>query len=109
MVIHSASLAAYAHIGLRLYFTGFLFAGFNITGIGYLGATAQSEWAFAASLMRGFVAIVAFAFLLPAFLGMTGIWLAFPAAELVTACVTITGLRRKSASGSSSGGRMNLG
>ncbi len=106
---HSASLAAYAHIGLRLYFTGFLFAGFNITGIGYLGATAQSEWAFAASLMRGFVAIVAFAFLLPAFLGMTGIWLAFPAAELVTACVTITGLRRKSASGSSSGGRMNLG
>ena len=88
----SASLAAYAHAGLRLYFTGFLFAGFNIVGIGYLGATAKSEWAFAASLMRGFVAIAAFAFLLPHFLGMTGIWLAFPTAELTTACVTITGL-----------------
>lgn len=85
---HSAGLAVYANVGLRLYFIGFIFAGFNIVGTGYLSATAQAGWAFAASVMRGFVAIVGFAFVLPMALGMTGVWLAFPAAELATAVVT---------------------
>lgn len=33
---HSAELAAYAHTGMRLYFIGFLFAGINIVGAGFL-------------------------------------------------------------------------
>ena len=92
---HSAGLAAYANVGLRLYFAGFLFAGFNIVGTGYLSATAQAGWAFAASVMRGFAAIGLFAFVLPLILGMTGVWLAFPAAELATAAVTAFALIRK--------------
>jgi len=92
---HSAQLAAYAHDGLRLYFLGFLFAGFNIVGTGYLSATAKAGWAFAASLLRGCVAIVAFAFLLPMVFGLAGVWLAFPAAELATAVVTSYALLRQ--------------
>lgn len=91
---HDAKLAQYAGDGLRLYFTGFLFAGINIVGSGFLSAVESVKWAFAASIMRGFVVILAAAFLLSALFGMTGVWLAFPVAELVTMCVTLCGLRK---------------
>lgn len=81
-------MASYAVRGMKLYFIGFLFAGFNIVGTGYLSAVEEAKWAFAASVLRGVVAISACAVLLSAVLGMTGIWLAFPAAEFLTAIVT---------------------
>ncbi len=87
-----ATLAAYAETGLRLYFTGFLFAGINIVGTGILSAVESAKWAFTASILRGFVLILLFAFTLSAAFGMNGVWLAFPAAEFGTMLVTITGL-----------------
>lgn len=80
-------MAEYAIAGMRLYFIGFLFAGFNIIGTGFLSATAQAGWAFVTSILRGFVAITVFAFLLSVLFGMTGIWLAFPASECLTSIV----------------------
>ena len=44
--------------------------------------------------MRGFVAILIFAFVLSALFGMTGVWLAFPAAELVTMILSIIGMKK---------------
>ena len=81
----NAELAAYGVTGLRLYFTGFLFAGFNIVGTGILSATESARWAFLASVSRGFVVIILCAFALSYLFGMNGVWLAFPAAELATA------------------------
>jgi putative MATE family efflux protein len=86
-------LTEYATLGLRFYFVGFLFAGINIVGTAALSAVEAAKSAFAASVLRGFVAILIFAFTLPVFLGMSGVWLAFPAAELVTMAVTLTALR----------------
>ena len=77
-------MAAYAITGLRLYFTGFLFAGFNIAATGYFSATAAARQAFLCSILRGFAAIIVCAFVLSALFKMTGVWLAFPAAELIT-------------------------
>lgn len=91
----SAELAAYAETGMRIYFTGFIFAGFNIVGTGFLSATERAGAAFVCAILRGAAAIVGFAFLLAALLGMTGVWLAFPAAELLTAAVTLTALLRR--------------
>lgn len=88
----SAQLAEYARSGIRIYFIGFLFAGFNIVGIGYLSATANAGWAFAASIMRGIAAIIVFAFILSALFGMTGVWMAFPAAECMTSLVTLAAI-----------------
>lgn len=51
---HSAELAAYAHTGMRLYFIGFLFAGINIVGAGFLSATERARESFVTSVMRGF-------------------------------------------------------
>lgn len=85
-------LAAYAVPGIRMYFTGFLFAGFNIVGTGFLSATEKAGWAFAASILRGFVAISACAVIMSVCFGMMGVWLAFPTAEFLTALVTGSGL-----------------
>ena len=81
---HSAQLADYAIPGLRLYFLGFLFAGANIVKSGFYSATGRGRESSILALCRGVVAIVAFAFLLSHLFGTTGVWLAFPAAELFT-------------------------
>ena len=86
------TLATYAENGLRLYFIGFLFAGLNIVGTAILSAVESAKYAFAASISRGFVAIILFAFLLSTLFGLNGVWLAFPAAEFVTMLITLYGL-----------------
>ena len=78
--------------GIKLYFIGFLFAGINIVGTGFLSATEKAGWAFAASILRGFIAISVCAVVMSICFGMVGVWLAFPVAELLTALVTGRGL-----------------
>lgn len=90
---NSYLLKEYAISGMKLYFIGFLFAGFNIVGTGFLSATEKAASAFAASISRGLAAIVVMALLLAWLMGMTGVWLAFPAAEAVTTVITGAGLR----------------
>ena len=85
-------LASYAENGLRLYFIGFLFAGMNIVGTAILSSIESAKYAFFASISRGFVAIIIFAFVLSALLGLNGVWLSFPAAEFVTMLITLYGL-----------------
>ena len=84
---HDLLLAAYADSGLRLYFIGFLFAGINIVGTAALSAVESVKYAFCASISTIF-----FAFVLSACFKMTGIWLAFPAAEFATMFITLSGL-----------------
>lgn len=85
---HSAQMAVLAGKGLRLYFMGFIFAGINIVGTGYLSATDDPKGAFLASSLRGFLFIIPSAVLLSSIWGMRGIWLAFCVAEGMTAFFT---------------------
>lgn len=75
------ALQQMAEQGLRLYFLGFPFAGLNLITASFLGAAEHPGRSLRLSLLRGFVSIVAAALLLAALLGLTGVWLAFPAAE----------------------------
>ena len=86
---NNPSMASLAVVGMHLYFIGYIFASVNIVACGYLGATEAATWSFVTSLSRGLVAILIFAFILSAIFGMTGIWLAFPAAEAVTLILSI--------------------
>lgn len=83
----SREMAEYATVGLKIYFLGYLFAGFNIVGTGYLSATENAGWAFLISILRGIVAIITCAVILSKLFDMTGIWLAFPVAEGLTAII----------------------
>lgn len=90
----SAELAALGAEGIRLYFIGFLPAGLNIVLTGFLSASERAVSAFVAALMRGFAAIIGFAFLLSALFGITGLWLAFPASETLTLIFAAVSVRR---------------
>jgi len=67
--------------GLRIYFTGILFAGFNIIFSVYFTAREQAWPSQMISLLRGFALIIPITFLLSAFWGLCGVWLAFPVTE----------------------------
>ena len=85
----SARMAQFAHMGMRLYFVGYFFAGFNIVAAGYLSATNRPVEASVTSICRGMVAIVACSLVLSRLFGMNGVWAAFPASELLTAVLTL--------------------
>lgn len=78
-------LQSLAEEGLRLYFPGFLCVGYNYLTAAFLSATERAGAACALSTFRGCVGITLTACLFAWRFGITGIWLAFPAVELVTA------------------------
>lgn len=87
------TLLYYAHDGLRLYFLGYLFAGVNILLVGYFAATARAKQAFAASILRGALAIAVCAVLMSKLWGINGVWLSFLAAEVITFLVILVCLK----------------
>lgn len=84
----SVQLAHYAEVGTRLYYLGFLVAPFNIIRAGFYSATGRAALSSVIAVSRGVAAITLFAFLLSELMGITGVWLAFPAAEIFTMAVS---------------------
>lgn len=85
----SMEIARIARLGLRVYFTGFLFAGVNIIMATYLSATEFSKEAFMISIARGCTVIVPLVIILSRFWEMTGVWLAFGLTECIVTIITI--------------------
>ena len=75
--------------GLRLYFIGCPFAGFNIIISIYFTSTERPLPAQVISLLRGFIIIVPMAFLLSFIFKMQGVWCTFAATEIL---VTLIGI-----------------
>lgn len=84
---HNAKLQAIAVTGLKLYFTSLVFAGFNIILSMYFTSVEKALPAQIISLLRGLILIIPIAFLFANLWDMTGVWMSFPATELVTAIV----------------------
>lgn len=81
--------------GLQLFSLSFLLCGFNIFIIGFFTAISQGHEAALCSFIRNLAGIVLFLFLLPVFLGLSGIWLAVPAADLCALVFAFLLLRAK--------------
>lgn len=94
---NSAAMAQFARTGMRIYFIGYLFAGFNIVASGYLSAVNRPVEASVTSICRGMAAIVVCSLVLSALFGINGVWAAFPAAEALTTALTLILLVRKKA------------
>lgn len=84
----------YAVQGLPLFALGFVFVAFNISAIGYYQSTEQAVFSTALMLMRGLVLLVPAFLLLPLCLGIPGLWLAVPIAEVITAVFAFMRIRR---------------
>ena len=75
--------------GLRLYFTAFPMVAAGMVTAAYFSAVEQPLPAFWISICRGFAVILPVTFLMAALLGMTGVWLAYPISELITAALAV--------------------
>lgn len=84
---NNAVLKSIAPKGLKIYFTAIPFAGANIIMSIYFASVEKSIPSHVVSVMRGIAIIVPSAFLLSYLLDVTGVWLAFPVSELLTAAV----------------------
>lgn len=90
----AAKMTSLAFSGMRIYFIGFFFSGFNIFLASSMSAAEQPVGAAVIALSRGVAAIVLWAWVLSMLGGMTGIWAAYPAAEALTLLLAIGFIRR---------------
>lgn len=73
-----------ARSGFGIFAIGFLFSGFNIFVSSLFTALSNGVISAGISFLRSFVVLTGCLMLLPLFLGITGVWLAVPAAEVFT-------------------------
>ena len=87
-------ILALSSSAIRIYFTGFIILGINMVFVCYFQAVVQARYSLVICLLRGCILVIAFVYILPPFLGVNGIWLAFPAAETVTMIIGIIFTRK---------------
>lgn len=81
--------------GLRLYGLGFLFSGINIFAAIRMMTYGKGYISGMITFLRSFALLLLFLTVLPRFLELNGIWLAVPAAEILTLIVALWTLRKK--------------
>ena len=80
--------------GIRLYFIGFILMGLNTTLTSFIQSKEYARISLIISLSRGFVLIILVLAVLPKLIGINGIWLSFPIAELLTTVLSIFQFRK---------------
>lgn len=87
---NSGSLQKIAVEGLKVYFTGSIFAGLNILLASYFAATDRARPSGIISVLRGFIIIILLAILLSGILGLNGLWLSFPFTEILVSIISFS-------------------
>ena len=75
--------------GFPYYGTGFIFFILNLSIIGYYQSMERIKPAITFAVLRGFVFLVPCFMVLPAIMGVKGIWLALPLSEILTTLVIV--------------------
>lgn len=81
--------------GFKLYSVTFLIMGYDVVNSMYFTSCGDAKASALISSLRGIVLLLAFTLILPAFLGMNGVWLAAPCTEALTAIVSFLLLNRQ--------------
>ena len=82
-------LLSMAILAIRIYSINYLFCGINVFGSSFFTALNNGLVSAVLSSVRAVVFQVIFVFVLPAFFGLTGIWISIVAAELCSLAVTL--------------------
>ena len=80
--------------GIGIYFIAFLIMGFNFCSIAYFQAVEKVVQAVVLSLLRGCVLVIAGLLIFPRVIGISGVWLSVPVAELMALTVALFMLKR---------------
>lgn len=86
---------ALATKGMPLFAVDLLFLAINVTMIGYFQSVKRGTWATVFTALRGYIFLFFCFIVLPKLWGVSGAWLAIPAAEgLTTLCIALFALSR---------------
>ena len=91
----SRSVAVMVASGFRIYAVTFLVMGYDVVNSMYFTSCGDAKSSALISALRGIVLLLAFTLILPAILGMTGVWLTAPCSETLTAIVSVYLIRRQ--------------
>ena len=91
----SSGVADMVSTGFRFYAITFLIMGYDVTNSMYFTSCGDALNSAMISALRGIVLLLAFIFLFPAIWGMTGVWMAAPATEALTAIVSVFLIRKQ--------------
>ncbi|MCI9306941.1 MAG: MATE family efflux transporter [Lachnospiraceae bacterium] len=94
LFVQNENIAEMIRSGMVIFTSAFFFAGINGITSFYFTATGRALESVVISLSRGLVVLLACIFVLPALLGMTGVWMAAPVTEAVTLMLTVFFLYR---------------
>lgn len=96
----SNSVKEMVSTGFMLYAVTFPAMGYDVINSMYFTSCGDAKSSALISSLRGFVLLLAFTLVLPAFIGMNGVWLAAPCTEILTAvvCLYLIKKQRKSIS-----------
>ncbi|MEG1630490.1 MAG: MATE family efflux transporter [Erysipelotrichaceae bacterium] len=81
------ALSLIATNGISLYFPAFIFMGINVVLTCFFASVNAPAPSLLLSLLRGFVLVLIFIYVLPSFLQLDGIWLSVPATELISCII----------------------
>ncbi len=79
---------------IRIYFIAFIMMSLNILYSTYFQSILKPNLSMIICLLRGVIISIALVFILPLFMGVTGIWLVMPITELVTMLVVFALVKR---------------
>ncbi|MGM9926799.1 MAG: MATE family efflux transporter [Bacillus sp. (in: firmicutes)] len=83
--IQSQEVYEFTIKGMSLFFIGYFFMGYNVVYIEFFQATRKIRLAVIIVLMKSTILLLPLLWILPQMLGETGIWLALPVSEGITA------------------------
>ena len=91
----SSNVAEMVASGFRIYAVTFLFMGYDVINSMYFTSCGDAKSSALISALRGIVLLLGFTMIFPAIFGMTGVWMAAPCTETLTAVVSVCLLRRQ--------------
>lgn len=92
--MESGETTQLASNGLQLFFIGYLFMGTNFVYMTYYQSIGYIKQSIGITVFRGVILLVLMLLILPFLFGITGVWLALPAAEAMVAVFLIVFARK---------------
>lgn len=97
LFVKDAAIRQMVRQGMLIFMVSFFFSGINAITSFYFTSIGKAFESAVISLSRGLVVLLICIFVLPAYLGMTGVWLAAPVTEVIT--IVISGILIKKENG----------
>lgn len=93
--IESVEIQQMATNGIRLFFIAYIFLGYNFVYMSYFQSIGRVGPSVAIITMRSFIFLVTLLWILPKFIGVTGVWLSLPLSELFVATLLFFVVRKQ--------------